>query len=206
MPALLPILVQVLARLLALCLIAAVEGGMMALAAEALGDDGPRRAGRLSFNPLKHIDIVGGLGLVIFGLGWIKPMRLDAAKLRFGRLGLVLVALAGLLSLLGLAGVLEVLRRPFVAAAPGGATLYLVVALEVSATLALAFPIFNLIPVHPLTGRHLLAALWPAAGRFQDRHARTLLVLVAAFVASGIADQLMVPIYRPLSRLLLGAG
>ena len=65
-----------------------------------LGDPGPRYDGRLTANPFVHLDLFGSLALLLFGLGWSKPVAIDRKLLRGGRAGLlppVLVAFAGLL-------------------------------------------------------------------------------------------------------------
>ena len=75
-------------RVLALLIIAGVHGAIIAGAAVFLGDKGPKYDGRLTIVPSNHIDLVGAISLVIFGLGWAKPMAIDAQQFRIGRIGI----------------------------------------------------------------------------------------------------------------------
>lgn len=66
-----------------------------ALASDLLGDPTPRRAGRVSLNPLRHLDPVGTLALLFFRVGWAKPVPVDWRYYKNPRLGMVLTSLAG---------------------------------------------------------------------------------------------------------------
>ena len=200
-----PQLQEALVRLVAYLVVAPVHGFALAFAAGRLGDAGPAHAGRRTLNPLRHVDIVGGLGFVLFGFGWIRPMRLDRKALRFGRLGLVLVVLVGLAATLLSAGLAELIRRPLIVSASAGPWIYAVVFLQTLATLSIAFVLINLIPLPPLTGAHLLAAVLPVSEAALARYRVQAVVLVAAFVASGLAAWIFQPVYRPAARFLLGA-
>ena len=195
---------QVLGRIVALLLIASVHGWALAFVAERLGDPGPRYDGRRTFDPFAHLDAVGALGIVIFGIGWIKPVAVDHAKLRFGPLGAFLLTLSGLGAVLALAVVTALLRNPLVTAAPGTLPLYGVVVLQAVSSLSVGFVLFNLVPVPPLTAAHVLRALSPAVGRVFDRYRLVFTGVVAAAVASGAAAWLMLPVYRPAARFVLG--
>ena len=64
-------------------------------AADRLGDHTARDAGRLTLNPMAHLDLFGSLALVLFGFGWAKPVPINPSRMRKPRSGLVLTALAG---------------------------------------------------------------------------------------------------------------
>ncbi len=128
--------------------------------ATRLGDDTPMREGRVTLNPIAHVDWLGttilplvtsllGIGF----LGWGKPVRTETAKLRGGLNGLALVALAGPASNVVLAVIL---------AAIAVATVHTVPALsaftERGVRLSLYLGIFNMLPVPPLDGSKLLLA------------------------------------------------
>ena len=127
--------------------------------ATRLGDDTPRNDGRVTLNPLAHIDWVGTTLLpfimVLMGLGfigWGKPVRSEPSKLRGGLNGLLLVALAGPASNIVMAIILGGLAGAF----PGGAFgRYLAYGVDLSLFLA----VFNLLPIPPLDGSKLLLAL-----------------------------------------------
>jgi Zn-dependent protease len=130
-----------------------------ALMADRLGDPTPRMMGRLTLNPIAHIDPLGFLMLVVAHFGWAKPVMTNPAKYKIKRYGFALVGIAGPLmnlllmviffftvSLLGKYGVLTD-TNPI--------TLILVYAIYINAALF----IFNLIPIPPLDGYNILKDL-----------------------------------------------
>ncbi|MFM7323102.1 MAG: site-2 protease family protein, partial [Armatimonadota bacterium] len=138
--------------------------------ADRLGDPGPRAAGRLSLNPLRHLDPLGTLVMCVtmavgLPLGWGKSVEVDSTKLRPGpRIGSALVAVAGPLANLAHAAVLAFPVRWFLEGGGGDAGPVLgYVALFLVATIGIAVSqfAFNLVPVHPMDGAHVVAALLP---------------------------------------------
>jgi Zn-dependent protease len=142
-----------------------------ALAAWGLGDDTAQRAGRLTLNPLRHLDPFGSLLLLVTlfsgvpGIGWGKPVPVNPRALRFGRAGMAVVSAAGPLSNLALALLMGVLVRIVV---QGDLTLPrwgvdLVLALIL---LNVGLCVFNLLPVPPLDGFGVAVGVlpWSLAG------------------------------------------
>jgi Zn-dependent protease len=128
--------------------------------ATMLGDDTPKREGRVTLNPLAHVDWIGTAILPalvsLFGvgfLGWGKPVNSNPGKLRGGLKGLAVVALAGPASNVVFAVVLAALAVAFRTASPGTSN-YLAQGVQLSLYLA----VFNLLPVPPLDGSKLLLA------------------------------------------------
>jgi Zn-dependent protease len=128
--------------------------------ATMLGDDTPRREGRVTLNPLAHVDWLGTTILPaltsLFGgglMGWGKPVNTNPSQLRWGLKGLALVALAGPASNVVFAVLLAVIAVALASFAPAVA-LYCVRGVRLSLYLA----IFNLLPVPPLDGSKLLLA------------------------------------------------
>jgi len=128
--------------------------------ATRLGDDTPRREGRVTLYPLAHVDWLGTAILpfvtsLLGGgfLGWGKPVRTDTAKLKGGLNGLALVALAGPFSNVILAVILAALAVATLHAAPAFAAFA-----AHGVRLSLYLAIFNLLPVPPLDGSKLLLA------------------------------------------------
>ena len=165
--------------------------------AERLGDSTAKDAGRLTLNPLKHLDLFGTVLVPLFSLaflnifiGWAKPVPIDTRALR-GRFGELFVAAAGpaanvlLALLLGLA-VRFVTPAQLAQAGlggPSGAVTLLVFALASYINLFIA--LFNLIPLAPLDGSHILPKLLPAAA--QEFLSRSLVgMLLAVFVAMAL--------------------
>lgn len=138
-----------------------------AFSAHVEGDDTARRMGRLTFNPLKHIDLLGFLLLLVVGFGWAKPVQVDPYNLRHGRLGMSLVAFAGPFSNFVLAFLLGLVFRfdllPIVLQ-PGrisGIEEVLGFAAFLAIFFNLILGIFNLIPLPPLDGSKVLGGLLP---------------------------------------------
>lgn len=130
------------------------------LTAYALGDPTAKRAGRLSLNPIKHIDWMGLAMMVVFKFGWAKPVPVNMRNFKNPKRGMAVTALAGPLSnvllsvvMLGIYGPLYIL----VAFGYGGSVLpVLVRMIGTTAYLSLALAVFNLIPVPPLDGSKVL--------------------------------------------------
>ena len=126
---------QVLFRLAAYAVVAAVHGWALAAAAGLAGDPGPRYDGRRTLDPFAQGDPFGAACAAVFGLGWIRPMALDRTAL--GRLGRVAAVLAALAAVLLLALAATLLRGPVLTAAAGALPLYGVAFLETLALVAL---------------------------------------------------------------------
>lgn len=137
-----------------------------AVVADRLGDPTARRLGRLTLNPLPHIDPVGAIAFVLAGFGWAKPVPVSAQNLRHPVRDMALVAAAGPLSNFTAAFVallaVRVLGR-LDGIAPSFVTEPLAGVLFWTYVFNLALGIFNLIPLPPLDGGHFLPYLIPRA-------------------------------------------
>ena len=132
------------------------------LVALRLGDDTAQQAGRLTLNPLKHIDPIGFIFLLVAGFGWAKPVLIDASKLRHPRRDDILISVAGPVSNLLLAIVIALILKVCLTFAPyNGETAYREVLNVCIAGLYvnIGLFIFNLIPLPPLDGSHLIMSL-----------------------------------------------
>jgi Zn-dependent protease len=137
-----------------------------AAVADQLGDHQPRALGRVSLNPLRHLDPLGTALLVLVGIGWGKPVPVNIAALRPGRTGMALVAGAGPVANLVVALALALIYRAADLAGTGGAVLQLV---YVATVVNLLLAILNLIPIPPLDGFGVLIALVPPRWEYSIR-------------------------------------
>jgi Zn-dependent protease len=135
-----------------------------AFVADQLGDHRPRAMGRVSLNPLRHLDPMGTIFFLVAGFGWGKPVMVNAYALRPGRVGMAWVAVAGPLANLVVAAVVAVVLRGAELSglfedAGGGAFVgrILVWIVEFNVILGL----FNLLPVPPLDGYNLVLPFLP---------------------------------------------
>jgi len=132
------------------------------LVADRLGDHTARLQGRLTLNPLPHIDPIGALAFVIAGFGWAKPVPVNAYNLKHPTRDMAWVAAAGpisnfvvaFLGLIALVLVQRTVETPFLADPLGGMLLWIY-------QFNLALAIFNLIPLPPLDGGHFLPYFLP---------------------------------------------
>lgn len=138
------------------------------LAAHLLGDPTAKRAGRLSLNPIRHIDPAGFLMLLVTRVGWAKPVPVDMRYFKRPKRDMALTALAGPASNFLLAAAALVLAKLLLQ--PQGFLFWmlgddlrnhLVVGLCFTAVLSVGLGLFNLIPIPPLDGSRLLCAVLP---------------------------------------------
>jgi Zn-dependent protease len=125
--------------------------GKMAL---LLGDDTAKRLGRLSFNPLRHLDILGVLFFYFVGFGWAKPVPVDPRNFVSPRRDMMYVAIAGPLSNIALAVGCSFFIRLI---SPEFSYLFVILAYGVWINVALA--IFNMLPMYPLDGASVLKGM-----------------------------------------------
>lgn len=173
--------------------------------AYSLGDPTAKNAGRLTLNPIRHLDWFGSILLpavmmitqLPFVFGWAKPVPFNPFLLKDRRWGEAKVALAGPASNLALAVALGLLIR-FV---PFSATLTSLLAIVVLINIVLA--IFNLVPIPPLDGSKILAAFLPEKARYKFLSLERFgFVFVILFVMLGV--EIIQPLIFGLFRLITG--
>jgi Zn-dependent protease len=129
-----------------------------------LGDDTPLLMGRVTWNPLKHIDFIALLMFVLAGFAWAKPVLINRANLKKPVRDDILIALAGPLSNLALSLLLVAALKAVVVLAPlgyGGAFQTITSVFLVFIAVNVSLGLFNLLPIPPLDGSHVLGNLLP---------------------------------------------
>ncbi|MBO9603676.1 MAG: site-2 protease family protein [Novosphingobium sp.] len=182
--------------------------------ARLLGDPTAHERRRLSLNPLRHVDPVGTVllpgGLALAGLpvfGWAKPVPVDARRLRNPRFGMMAVAAAGPLSNFVMAGIAAIalgfLLQPYgPLQQPGEVVDFVAKNLINFIAINIFLALFNLLPIPPFDGSHIVEGLLPraaarhyAALRQYGLLAMILLLVVVPYIAPqwGIVDRLVGP-------------
>ena len=170
-----------------------------ALSAHWLGDDTAKRMGRISLNPLRHLDLMGFLMMVVAHFGWAKPVPVDMRRFKNPKQGMAVTAAAGPISNVLLAIVFGFLtwilwavylRQGMAAGSMDRNLLYYVVQFcEVSEILNAGLAVFNLIPVSPLDGSKILGLILPEKTYFQlMRYERYGMPVLIVLLALGVLD------------------
>jgi len=164
--------------------------------AYVMGDPTAKLLGRLSLNPLKHLDPIGTLMLFIFGFGWAKPVPVNFNQLRNRRLGMVLVSAAGIVTNMLLAFMALLLSRLLSLSPFGLPALLLFYFAQINIILAA----FNLIPLPPLDGSKILMGFAsPNVQNFLFRLERYGFIIIIALLYFGVLD----PVIRFFREMIL---
>ncbi|NLY56392.1 MAG: site-2 protease family protein [Firmicutes bacterium] len=168
-----------------------------------LGDPTPAYAGRLTLNPLAHLDLMGSLAFLIsiqagLGFGWAKPVPVDPRYYRNYKKGLVLVGLAGPLANFTLAFVFSLLLKVLIN------NPFWVQFLLINILVNISLGVFNLVPIPPLDGSKVLYGLLPYRYTYRwykfEQYGPLILLLL---VFSGVIGQIVRPMIVLLQRLFL---
>lgn len=160
-------LLQLLLRAAAVLICIMVHEVSHGLAAHLLGDPTAKAQHRLSFNPLRHIDPLGALMMLLVGFGWAKPVPVDMRYFKKPKSGMAITALAGpisnfVLAYLALLAVYLLLGILAVSAAAVGSFVWGVLDFcTLLASLSIGLGVFNLIPFPPLDGSKVVGAFLP---------------------------------------------
>lgn len=155
-----------------------------------LGDTTAKDAGRLTLNPIKHIDIMGLLMMIVFRFGWAKPVPVNMYRFKNPKKGMAVTALAGPACNFLLAGLFLFLYGLlyFPLAVRGGTVAETVLQLiYTTAYLSLSLAVFNLIPIPPLDGSKVLFSLIPDESYFKlMRYERYGMIILFILIATDI--------------------
>ncbi|ABP66550.1 peptidase M50 [Caldicellulosiruptor saccharolyticus DSM 8903] len=156
----LPNILTVLLRIPGLLFAISVHEAAHGYVAYLQGDDLPKRQGRITLNPLPHIDIFGIIALMLFGFGWAKPVVTDPRNYKNPKVGMGLTALAGpvanILSAIVFAIVLKYIDKYNLVS-----NRYVLIMLQQAYLINVYLAIFNLLPIPPLDGSKILFIFAP---------------------------------------------
>jgi Zn-dependent protease len=193
-----PVLFAVLAvTLLYSIIVHEVAHGWVAL---LFGDDTARRSGRLTLNPVSHLDPLGLLTLFLVGFGWARPVPVNYARLKSTRLGLLSVSLASCAANILMAVLaISLLQLEFAQANPT-----LVTGLSILARVNIILGAFNLIPIPPLDGSKILMSFLPAkAQRVFLRFEPFGFPLLIIFLLTGLLNPVITLMQRLITALIV---
>ena len=190
--ALIMLVIRIAAALICITLHELAHG----LAAYSLGDQTAKKQGRLSLNPVRHIDPFGLLMLVVAGVGWAKPVSVDPRYFKNPKRGMALTALAGpvanmviAVAMLSFASLIFHLKLPLSGNVSMTVYSYLMTFLLRCTVLSVGLGLFNLIPVPPLDGSKVLFSLFPDRIYFTIlRYERYIMLVVFALVFFGVLN------------------
>ena len=194
-------IVQMLYMLFPIVLSLSVHEFSHALAAESLGDHTAKMYGRLTLDPLKHLDPIGFIALFLFGFGWANPVPFNPDNLKNRKLGTVIISIAGPLSNLLLAAVFSVLLKkvcPMISNDIITAVCYYGVTINIS------LMAFNLLPLPPLDGSRIITAILPYdMEMWVYEHQQFISLAVIIMIVTGGVGTIMYPIMAPFLKILL---
>lgn len=181
------VIMMLIAILSGLCIHEAAH----AYAAYLCGDDTAKSQGRLSLNPLDHIDPVGALLMFFTGLGWAKPVQIDPRRFRNMRSGVIITSLAGAFANFVLGFVAAAAYAAVVIFSSGNdfAQLFELLFIYIM-QVNLSLCVFNLLPIPPLDGSRVVEALLPprAAVKYASFARYSYYVLLGLIILERVTD------------------
>ena len=177
-----------------------------------LGDDTAKRAGRLTLNPLRHIDIMGLLMMIVFKFGWAKPVPVNMWKFKNPKKGMAITAAAGPIATLLIALVFLFLYGFLFALLhrPGRSLNWLLEMLYITAYLSIALAIFNIIPIPPLDGSKVLFSCISDRSytklMYYERYGMIILLVLVLLLSRTSLDPLSRAAYWVMDKLFFAAN
>ena len=175
-----------------------------------LGDNTAKIDGRLSLNPIRHLDPVGAVLIILVGFGWAKPVMVDPYNLKNPKQDMAIISAAGPLSNLLMAFVVAVISTPFMILFRGNSNIfvgYIFMFLRVLVEVNVGLAIFNLIPIPPLDGSKILGFFLPTNLYFRFISFRWgFLLLLAIIMFTDFFQDFVGPILQAIFRAFFSFG
>lgn len=167
-------------------------------AADSMGDPTPKNAGRLTLNPIKHIDPIGFISMLLVGFGWAKPVPVNPGNFKDRKKGMIAVSLAGVLTNLILA--FFGMAAYFAVYPLHNETLMIV--LQYIYIYNIMFAVFNIIPIPPLDGSQILVLfLPPKALMTYYKYQRYGMIVILILAFTGLLGMIINPAINGIASL-----
>lgn len=179
-----------------------------AYAAVKLGDDTPRFQGRLTLDPFKHLDPLGFICLLFFRFGWAKPVMINPRNFKNPRRDDTIVSLAGPLMNLIVATVFVIILRILLMINPalafGSKNGYIFSIIQNIVVINIVLMVFNLIPIPPLDGHHILANIGGyKVANFYNKYYQQIRIVLLLLIFTGMISRIISPIINLIYSLLI---
>lgn len=172
-------------------------------AAYVLGDDTAKTDGRLSFNPLNHIDPIGLMMMILIKFGWAKAVPINPEKFKGNKkVGTIIVSLAGVTANFIIAFIFAVMAVGFY---KNNGNIHPLITEILWYNVMLG--VFNLVPLPPLDGSKVLASFLPSDLEYKFyEYEKYLYIFLVLFLASGLINKIIAPIITTIMNLFINAG
>lgn len=189
-----------------LLLAMSVHESAHAYTAYRLGDDTAKKEGRISLNPFKHMDMLGLLSLLIFRIGWGKPVEYNPYKINVKDIkkAEAKIAIAGPISNFILAFLLCFILRVLTKTTPAGLMLVVSNIITIAIIMNIGLGMFNLIPFPPLDGSKVFYRLYE--GNFGDlvrNNQSVMTIIFMGLIFAGIIGKILIPINLKIFDLMM---
>jgi Zn-dependent protease len=177
--------------------------------ADRLGDRTARLQGRLTLNPLAHLDPIGTLAIVLIGFGWAKPVPVDYRYLQNPRRDMMMIAAAGpasnLILAVAITGCLRLFPWQSAVAAAEWLVIPVLLMLRAGVWVNVVLAVFNLVPIPPLDGSRLVSGLLPLRQALVYNRLEPFgFLIIFALFFSGIMDPIFGRVIRTITLALFG--
>ena len=163
-----------------------------ATVAKWLGDDTAERQGRVTLNPFAHLDILGTIGLILFGIGWAKPVPVQpyrCRKIRSQKAAMALTAAAGPISNILISLIFMIIWKILIVTGVIASIPYLSYIMNMVITTNLYLAVFNLLPIPPFDGSRIFLAFLPQKYYFSImKYEQIIMLVILGLLWTGILD------------------